>query len=242
MIGKWLAGLALIGTTIWGFNAPPAAQFPEPELARILFWHLPFAFLTVVYLFAGAIYSIGVLRAQGKGPADAKAEAANEQAMLWSLITMATGILFSKAQWQAWWNWDPRQTSFLFVLLILFAYFAIRAGFSDPVKRAANAAAYCAAALLPILFLIFVLPRLPQVQSLHPSNTIAGGGLKGAYWQVVLANFALFLGISVWLFRMRTQISALERAQENRDGKLDDGGGRAPTGVVRPLSVPDEGG
>lgn len=242
MIWKWLAGLALIGTTVWGFNAPPAAQFPEPDLARILFWHLPFAFLTVVYLFAGTVYSIGVLKAKGTGPADAKAEAANEQAMLWSLITMATGILFSKAQWGAWWNWDPRQTSFLFVLLILFAYFAIRAGFSDPVKRAANSAAYCAAALLPILFLIFVLPRLPQVQSLHPSNTIVGGGLKGAYWQVVLANFALFLGISVWLFRMRTKVSELETAWENRDGKLDDGGRRTPSGVVRPLSVSDEGG
>ncbi len=237
---KWLVGLGVVGTTIWGFRAPPAAQFPEPDLARILFWHLPFAFLTVIYLIAGAFQSVATLRRQGASEPDAKAEAANEQALLWAMITMATGILFSKVQWGAWWSWDPRQTSFLFVLLILFAYFAIRAAFSDPVKRAANSAAYCVAALLPILFLIFVLPRLPQVQSLHPSNTIVGGGLKGAYWQVVLANFALFTGISFWLFRLRLAASALAAEKESHDGKLDDGGGRAATGVVRPLSLPDE--
>jgi heme exporter protein C len=241
-VGKWLIGLAGIGTTVWGFKAPPAAQFPEPDLARILFWHLPFAFLTVVFLFAGAYYSFAALRARGAAGPDAKAEAANEQAMLWALVTMATGILFSKAQWGAWWNWDPRQTSFLFVLLILAAYFAIRAAFADPVKRAANSAAYCVAGLLPILFLIFVLPRLPQVQSLHPSNTIVGGGLKGAYWQVVLANFVLFLIIGIWAFRNRIRVTALEADLESRDGELDDGGRRAATGVVRPLSVSDEGG
>lgn len=239
---KIFVGLGIAGTTIWGFLAPDAVQFPSEDLARILFWHLPCAFITVFFLIAGAVQSFKTLRAQGAPEPDMKAEAANELAMVFALITMATGILFSKAQWQAWWNWDPRQTSFLFVLLILFAYFAIRAAFADPVKKAANSAAYCIAALLPILFLIFVLPRMPQVQSLHPSNTIAGGGLKGDYWRVVLANFVLFLFVGMWLYRMKVSASRLEIKLENQDGKLDDGGERAPTGVVRPLSVPDEGG
>lgn len=241
-IWKILVGLGILGTTIWGFMAPDAAQFPSEDLARILFWHLPFAFLTVLFLIAGAVQSFLTLKEQGAHGPDSKAEAANELAMLFALITMATGILFSKAQWQAWWNWDPRQTSFLFVLLILFAYFAIRAAFTDPAKKAANSAAYCLAALLPILFLIFVLPRMPQVQSLHPSNTIAGGGLKGDYWRVVLANFALFLFVGMWLYRMRVRVSELELISETQYGELDDGGGRAATGVVRPLSVSDEGG
>lgn len=239
-IGQIVVGLAVVGTTIWGFLAPPAQGFMHEDLARILFWHLPYAFITVIFLFAGAWQSIKVLRSAGQPTFDFRAEAANELAMLFALITMVTGILFSKAQWNAWWSWDPRQTSFLFVLLILFAYFALRAGISDRAKRAVNSAAYCIAALLPILFLIFVLPRLPQVQSLHPSNTIAGGGLKGDYWYVVLANFVLFTFIAHWFYSMRVKVSHLEWDRENRDARMDDGGHGAATGVVRPLSVSDE--
>jgi len=182
------------------------------------------------------------LRSRGNALSDLRAATANELAMLFALITMVTGILFSKVQWGEWWSWDPRQTSFLFVLLILFAYFALRSAFADSVKRAVNSAAYCIAALIPILFLIFVLPRMPQVQSLHPSNTIVSGGLKGDYWNVVLVNFLLFLGIAIWLFRMNVRAGELELSLENRHGKLDDGGDSAATGVVRPLSLSDEGG
>lgn len=239
-IAKIVVGLAVVGTTIWGFRAPPAGGFMHEELARILFWHLPYAFITVLCLIAGAWFSIKTLQSKGQPAPDFRAEAANELAMLFALITMATGILFSKAQWNAWWSWDPRQTSFLFVLLILFAYFALRAGITDRVKRAVNSAAYCVASLLPILFLIFVLPRLPQIQSLHPSNTIVGGGLKGDYWYVVLANFVLFTFVANWLYRMRVKVSQLEWDQENSDARMDDGGRGAATGVVRPLSVSDE--
>ena len=242
MIWKILIGLGIAGTTVWGMKVPPAEGFMNPDLARILFWHLPNAFITVVFLFAAAVFSIKTLRMRGDAMADQKAATANELAFLFALITMVTGILFSKVQWGEWWSWDPRQTSFLFVLLILFAYFALRSAFADSAKRAVNSAAYCIAALIPILFLIFVLPRMPQVQSLHPSNTIVGGGLKGDYWNVVLANFVLFLAVAIWLFRMRVRAGELELSLENRHGNLDDGGDRAATGVVRPLSVSDDGG
>ena len=237
---KIIVGLALAGTTIWSFLIPGADLFREPDLARILFWHLPCAFVTTIFLFAGAVQSAKTLKANSSPTADIRAEAAQEQAMLFGIITMITGILFSKAQWGAWWQWDPRQTSFLIVLLILFAYFAMRAAFSDPVKRAANSAAYSLAAMLPILFLIFVFPRLPQVQSFHPSQTVPGGFLRGEYLYVTVANFVLFQIVGTWLYKMRVRAGELELAQETQDGKLDAGGDRAATGVVRPLSVSDE--
>lgn len=242
MIWKILLGLAIAGTTIWGMKVPPAEGFMNPDLARILFWHLPNAFITVAFVIAGTVASIRTLKSRGNAMQDLKAVAFNELALVFALITMATGILFSKVQWGEWWSWDPRQTSFLFVLLILFAYFALRSAFADSAKRAVNSAAYCVAAFIPIVFLVFVLPRMPQVQSLHPSNTITSGGLKGDYWNVVLANFILFLIVGIWLYRMRVRAGEIEHSWENRNGKLDDGGDRAATGVVRPLSVSNDGG
>lgn len=240
-IGKIVVGLAVVGTTIWGFLAPPIPTFKEPELARILFWHLPFAFVSVVFVVWAIWQSVSVLRTGGNIDRDIRAEAASEITMLFACITMASGMLFSHVQWGAFWSWDPRQTSFLFVLLILFAYFAIRAAITDQVKKAVSSAAYAVAASLPILFLIFVYPRLEQVKraSLHPSNTIVDGGL-GDYWFVVLANFVLFTFIAHWLYTMRVKVSHVEWDRENRDARMDDGGHGAATGVVRPLSVSDE--
>src|SRR5689334_22548138 len=96
-VGKVLVGLGIAATTVWGFRAPNAKLFVAEDLARILFWHLPCAFLTVVFLIAGACYSFSTLRAEGHWSKDAKAEAANELAFVFGLITMATGILFSRA-------------------------------------------------------------------------------------------------------------------------------------------------
>jgi heme exporter protein C len=241
---KTLIGLGFAATTVWSFRVPGAQAFPEPDLARIVFWHLPCAFATVVFLLAGAIHSLRTIRSGSGLLPDWKAQATQELALVFGLITMATGILFSRAQWGAWWSWDPRQTSFLFVLLILLAYFAVRAAFSDPARRAANAAAFALAAVLPLLFLIFVLPRLPQVEaaSLHPSQTLPKGLLRGEYLYLTLANFALFTLAGAWLARMRVRASEREWNLDNNDGQLDDGGGSAAHGVVRPVSVPDESG
>jgi heme exporter protein C len=172
---------------------------------------------------------------------DVRCAAAQEIGFLYGLLTMATGIIFSKVQWGAWWSWDPRQTSFLLVLLIYGAYFVLRGAIGDDVKRAANSAAFCVASTLPVLFLIFVLPRLPQVFSLHPSNTLVSGGLKGDYRYVFLAMLVLFGVLTAWLYQLRVRAGLAELALENLNGKLEaSGGGAAPTGVVRPVSVSRE--
>ena len=230
----------MAAVTVWGYTIPPAAQFPEPDLARILFFHLPCAIWTSLLVFWAPYLAVRLLMDK-KMHWDVRCTAAQEIGFLYGLLTMATGILFSKVQWGAWWSWDPRQTSFLFVLLIYGAYFVLRAAIGDEVKRAANSAAYCIATTLPILFLIFVLPRLPQVFSLHPSNTLVDRQLKGDYLNVFLAMLVLFGVLTVWLYNLRVRAGLAELALENVNGNLEDRGGRAaPTGVVRPIPVSRE--
>jgi len=231
----------MAAVTFWGFTVPPAAQFPEPDLARILFFHLPCAILSALLVFYAPYLAIRHL-IDKKMDWDIRCAAANELGFLFGLLTMATGIVFSKVQWGAWWSWDPRQTSFLFVLLIFGAYFALRAAIGDEVKRAANSAAYCVVTTLPMLFLIFVLPRLPQVFSLHPSNTLPDRQLKGEYLYVFLAMLVLFAVLTVWLYKLRVRVGLAELALENLNGNLEaSGGSAASTGVVRPVPVSREG-
>jgi heme exporter protein C len=236
---KILFALAMAAVTFWGFAIPATTSpFPEPDLARMLFFHLPCAIMTSLLVFFAPYLAVRYLR--HKTPDwDVRCTAANELGFLFGLLTMATGILFSRVQWQAWWSWDPRQTSFLLVLLIYGAYFVLRAAIADDVKRAANSAAYCVVTTLPTLFLIFVMPRI--LFSLHPSDTLTGGKLEGDYRYVFLAMLVLFSVLTVWLYKLRVRAGLAELALENLNGNLEaSGGSAASTGVVRPVPVSRE--
>lgn len=204
------------------FLAPDAKGFQAPELARIVFFHLPCAFLATGYLFAGSWYAVRYLRARSAetDTADAarKSVAANELGYLFAVLTMVTGILFSYVQWGTWWQWDPRQTSFLMLLLLYSAYFALRSAHGDPDRREVVAAAYSVALILPAVFLIFVFPRLPQIAnaSFHPTQTIQQGQFDRNYWTVLMANFFGLLALSIPLFRLRIRAEALMHRRLDR--------------------------
>lgn len=241
---KALFALAAGIVTLWSFLVPDAPGFASPEFARIFFWHFPCPIMLTGIIFAAVYFSFRYLRGAGTADRavwDLRAVAALELGLVYAILTMLSGILFSKVQWGAWWSNDPRQTSFLLAMLFYASYFAIRAAFPDPEKRAANSAAYLFATLLPQLFLIFVYPRLPQITSLHPSSTIMKGQLHGGYLYVILAMLAVVGVLTVWLYRLRVRAGLLLLRES--DGTLETSRRGAGNRVVaRPVSVPAEGG
>lgn len=225
--------------TLASFLVPDAAMFQRPELARIFFWHFPCPILATVLLFVGAWGALQNLRT-GDAKWDVRSEAANELAMVFIVLTLATGVLFSKVQWGEWWQRDPRQTSFLLVALVYGAYFALRSALSDPERRARQSAAYALMALGPAMFLTYVFPYLPQIAqaSFHPSGSIMSGSIKGSYAYVVIATLVTFALLSRLLYTLRVRAGLLELETEN-NGQLEaHGGGAADPRVVRPVRVP----
>lgn len=239
---------------VWSYKVPDIAQFQAPGFARVFLWHFPCPMLFTFLILFGAWFQIRMFQriemkpwrlapetdSVQKGKWDVRAVACMEIGYLFAILTMATGILFSELQWGAWWSWDPRQTSFLMVLLIYAAYFAVRSAYNDPMKKAAFSAAYSLAALLPTLFLVFVFPRLPQIvrMSLHPSDSILGGKIKGEYAYCVILILVLFVVMTVYLYGLRVRAGFAEIELENNYGDLEAiGGSTAPTGVVRPVSL-----
>ena len=214
--------LGCIGAVVYALTAPPSEKFPNPELARILFFHLPCAFVTTGLIVHSAWLGMRFLQTRDHG-FDARNAAAIELALLFAALTMASGIVFSRVQWGAWWSNDPRQTSFLMVLMLCGAGIAIRGGLADQEKAAKAASAYSVATVLPMLFLIFVLPRM--LVSLHPSDTITGGKLDGAYWFGVLYSFAMMVWAARFMYARRIE-KRLAVSAEPSDGT-----------VVRPVRV-----
>ena len=230
-----LFGIGMVGAIVYAMTAPDAKSFPNPGLARIIFFHLPCAFIATGLIVHSAWLGMRFLMA-GDKRFDVGNAAATELATLFAALTMATGILFSKVQWTEWWHNDPRQTSFLMVLFLCGAGLALRGGLVDEQKAAKAAAAYSVATVLPMLFLIFVLPRL--VDSLHPSDTITGGKLIGAYWVGVLYVFVMLVWATRVLYVERTRLGLLKIQKEVGDGHDDtDSAGSAGDRAVRPVAV-----
>lgn len=242
---SWLLLLLMALATAYAFLAPGPTEpggWREPEMARIVFFHLPSAFLTTALVFLNAFLGWRYLRT-GLAEFDLRLAAATELSVITASLTMLTGMLFSRVQWGAWWQWDPRQTSFLFVLLLLAAATALRSAQTDDVRRARSSAAYSIVTLIPTVLLIFVYPRIPQIQqaSFHPSATIQTGGFGRTDWLAILGIFALLSWTCALAYRARVRTGLLESEIELLYGNLETAGDDpASTRVVRPVSVPLE--
>jgi heme exporter protein C len=228
-----------IGLALYGFMVPPAKGFAEPDLARIIFWHVPCAFVASWCVIWAAWCGGSYLKTR-KPLWDFRLEAALELAALFSAFTLVTGIIFSRFQWGAWWHWDTRQTSFLVVVLMTSGAVALRGAFGDEAKRAASSAAYALGMVIPAIFLTFVLTRIDafREKSLHPTGVVSQGGLdpwhRFGFWGMVA-----MLGVVAFTFyRMKVRVSQLEYQEiHNHELGATDCGGAASDRSVRPVPL-----
>ncbi|GIV17828.1 MAG: hypothetical protein KatS3mg022_3263 [Armatimonadota bacterium] len=210
----WVAGVTA-AAFLW---LPPAQGFRSPEAARMVVFHVPCAILTFVAFLVNAVYSWHYLRLRHP-LADAKANAAAELGMLFAVLATVTGSLFAMEQWGSAWNWDPRETSIVMLMLVYAAYFVLRGAVEEKSKRARLSAAYALLAFPAMIFLIWILPRI--VESLHPTNTLfSRSGLDPSYRITLWSFFAGLLAVFIWMFRLRLRVELAEanfRQQHHRD-------------------------
>ena len=67
---------------------------------------------------------------------DALASSSARLGILFCSVLLATGAIFSNLAWGAYWNWDPRQTTTLFLWFILAGYHSLRSALEDEETRA----------------------------------------------------------------------------------------------------------
>ncbi|MCL6473625.1 MAG: cytochrome c biogenesis protein [Firmicutes bacterium] len=204
LTGIWIAGVT-VAAFLW---LPPAEGFRSPETARIVVFHVPCAILTFVAFLVNAVYSWKYLRSRDP-LTDSQANAAAELGMLFAVLATVTGSLFAMEQWGSAWNWDPRETSIVMLMLVYAAYFVLRGAVEEKSKRARLSAAYALLAFPAMVFLIWILPRV--VESLHPTNTLfSRSGLDTEYRITLWSFFAGLMAIFVWMFRLRLRVELAE--------------------------------
>jgi len=164
-----LLTLAIIAAII--FLVPPIKGLGD--LAKIIFFHVPTAWVAVIAFFASAFFAAKFLRTRDFSFDVLSARAAS-LGFVFVLLSTVSGAIFSKLTWGAYWNWDPRQTTIFVLILIYGAYLTLRAAVSDEKVRAKVSAVYSLLSVLTVPFLVFILPRM--YFSLHPSPVLNSAG------------------------------------------------------------------
>ena len=213
----WLLG-AWIVVVIWAafFYAPHAQGF-KGESARIVFFHVPQAWVAVLAFCVNLVASFRYLR--HRNPLDdARAAATARLGLIFSLLATVTGSLFAKVMWGSFWNWDPREISIAILLLVYAAYFALREAVPDEERRASLSAAYAILAFVTMPFLVFVVPRI--YWSLHPDTIINTRGsidMESRMVQVLLGSLVGFTGLFVWLYNLDVRLARVALARRQRE-------------------------
>jgi heme exporter protein C len=192
--------------------AGAAAGFPG-QTSRILFFHVPQAWVATLSFLLSMVASCMYL-ARRRVKADDLALSAAELGLLFCILATASGSIFARATWGSFWNWDPRQTSIVILLMIYGAYFALRSAVPDPERRRVFAAVYSILAFTTVPFLVFVVPRITA--SLHPEDTMnpTKPGMDPKILKVFLGSLFAYTGLFVWMLRLRIRVSRLEGMRE----------------------------
>jgi heme exporter protein C len=220
---KWVCGLMLAYVCIGAFYVVKgAAGFTggAGDSARIIFFHVPSAILCSVAYFVAAYYAYRVLNRKAESDNDVKSATAMELGFLFCILATVTGSIFSEAQWGSYWNWDPRQVSIVPMLLLYAAYLSLRGAVPDnPIKRGRLSAVYIMVTLVPTIFLIWVVPRIPALQSLHPADTLINQAkTSGQYKMVLYPSFIAFGLLFTWMFQLRYRLVKLTMRREATRG------------------------
>ena len=93
--------------TVHSYLVRDAIGFQQPAFARIFFWHFPCPMIATVLLSMATFFAWKYSQTRSL-EWDVRATAATELAMIFIVLTMISGIFFSKIQWGAWWQNDPR--------------------------------------------------------------------------------------------------------------------------------------
>jgi len=210
-VGKVVLGVAM-AVIIWGafLWARPAANFVG-ESSRIVFFHVPQAWVASLAFLLAAVYSALYLKRR-RVEDDEAAAAAARLGIVFCVLATVTGSIFAKVMWNSYWNWDPRETSIVLLLLVYGAYLGLRGAVEDPGKRASLSASYALIAFVTVPFLMFAVPRM--YASLHPDTVINARGkveMSRDIRAVFFGSTAAFTLVFLWLYSLDRRVSRMVR-------------------------------
>ena len=210
----WFGGLAAILIVIGlylGFVVAPT-DYKQGEAYRIMFVHVPAAWMSMFIYIVMAIYAglalvlktrLSTMMATSMAPTGA----------MFTFVALWTGAFWGKPMWGAWWVWDARLTSELILLFLYIGYMSLYAAIDDP-RRAARASGLLA--IIGVVNVPVIYFSVKWWNTLHQGASISFTEAPSMAATMVAAMLVMALGfwmytIAVVLMRVRCEILERER-------------------------------
>ncbi|WOS62656.1 heme ABC transporter permease [Sinorhizobium fredii] len=132
----WFAALTLLffAAGLW-LSSTTEADYQQGETVRIMYVHVPSAWLSMMCYTVMAISALGTL--VWRHPlADVSARAAAPIGASFTFLALVTGSLWGKPMWGTWWVWDARLTSVFVLFLMYLGLMALNRAMDDPARSA----------------------------------------------------------------------------------------------------------
>ncbi|SHO63657.1 heme exporter protein C [Pseudoxanthobacter soli DSM 19599] len=245
----WLAGITTVvmAVGLWGalFVAPP--DYQQGETVRIMFVHVPSAWLGMAAYVAMAVSALGTL--VWRHPlADVAARAAAPLGAAFTFLALVTGSLWGKPMWGTWWVWDARLTSMLVLFLMYLGLIALWHAIEEPVRAGRTAAVLILVGVVNIPVIKF---SVDWWNTLHqPASVFRMGGPTidpSILWPLLVMALAFtLLFATLHLMAMRNEILrrrlralALRTAERPRRAVIGDASGppRGGNGPARNIDL-----
>ena len=226
-LARWLTPLCMglgllltVGALGWGLVVVPPDRLMG-ETVRILFLHVPFAWLGMGGWTGIAVSSLVYLVWRHPLAALA-ARGIAVPGVVFTALCLITGSIWGRPTWGTWWVWDGRLTSMLVLLFLYMAYIAL----------AQAAAREGVSARIPAIFGLLGAINIPIINrsvvwwnSLHqpPSITVGKSAIEWTYLAPLMIStigFSLLFG-GIVLARIRALLAETQAEARLRRKALE---------------------
>ena len=211
----WLTAICMALAVLMALRAPPDTA--TGDLVRILYFHVPAAWLAFLAFTVVAISSLLYLWKRDRRW-DVVALASAEFGVIMTALTIIAGSMWGYKAWGAWWVWDARLTLTLIMFLVYIGYLMLRAYVGSDERRARYAAVVGIVGALDIPLIHYA---VEWWRGQHPTAIVVtdtGAKMSGdllAPLMVSLLAFTLLYAfvmlLRVRLEQQRDQIAALQQ-------------------------------
>lgn len=224
LIPLLVIGVCISAIGLYTAFAYAPADYQQGETVRIMYIHVPAAWLAMACYALMTLSAIGTL--VWRHPlADVSARAMAPIGASFTAICLITGSLWGRPMWGTWWVWDARLTSVLILFLIYCGILALWNAFEDPARAGRTTAVMT---LVGAINLPIVKFSVDWWNTLHqPASVFRMGGPtidKSMLWPLFLVAIGVTLVMmGLHLAAMRNEILKRRlRTMRMREAMRDD--------------------
>jgi heme exporter protein C len=217
---RFFAPFSLVCLIVFLALAVPAVlnspdDYQQGNAVRIMYVHVPAAWMALLVYTLMAVFNLSGF--VWKNPffyLIARSIAAI--GAVFAFITLATGAIWGKPIWGAWWVWDARLTSVLILFFLYLGYIILLDSFDDREKGEKIAAIISIVGFVNVPIIKF---SVEYWNSLHqPASIVRSGGvaIDPAMLKPLLLMFGVYFSYFVFLSLLKVRTEILTKKSQKK--------------------------